>query len=61
MKNSLLFSIKIILFGIILPFKIWKISKDKLDAKSSIETMNDLLDEDYIATSWDPVYVEITN
>ena len=47
MKNSLLFSIKIILFGIILPFKIWKISKDKLDAKSSIETMNDLLDEDY--------------
>ena len=58
MKNSLLFSIKIILFGIILPFKIWKISKDKLDAKSNIETMSGLLDEDYIATSWLDWYVD---
>ena len=52
MKNTLLFSIKIILFGIILPFRIWQFSKGKLISKADTKSITDLLDEDYIATSW---------
>ena len=52
MKNTLLFSIKIILFGIILPFRIWQFSKDKLISEVDTKSITDLLDEDYIATSW---------
>ena len=52
MKNTLLFSIKIILFGIILPFRIWQFSKDKLISKADTKSITNLLDEDYIATSW---------
>ena len=52
MKNTLLFSIKIILFGIILPFRIWQFSKDKLISKADITSITNLLDKDYIATSW---------
>ena len=52
MKNTLLFSIKIILFGIILPFRIWQFSKDKLISKADTKSITNLLDDDYIATSW---------
>ena len=52
MKHTLLFSIKIILFGIILPFRIWQFSKDKLMSKADTKSITNLLDEDYIATSW---------
>ena len=52
MKNTLLFSIKIILFGIILPFRIWQFSKKKLMSKADTKSITNLLDDDYIATSW---------
>ena len=52
MKKTLLFSIKIILFGIILPFRIWQFSKDKLISKADTKSITNLLDKDYIATSW---------
>ena len=52
MKNTLLFAIKIILFGIILPFRIWQFSKDKLISKADTTSITNLLDKDYIATSW---------
>ena len=52
MKNTLLFSIKIILFGIILPFIIWQFSKEKLFRQADSESITSLLDQDYIATSW---------
>ena len=52
MKNTLLFAIKIILFGIILPFRIWQFSKEKLMSKADTKSITNLLDEDYIATSW---------
>ena len=52
MKKTLLFSIKIILFGIILPFRIWQFSKEKLISKADTKSITNLLDKDYIATSW---------
>ena len=52
MKKTLLFSIKIILFGIILPFRIWQFSKNKLMSKADTKSITNLLDKDYIATSW---------
>jgi len=52
MKDTLLFSIKIMLFGIILPFRIWQFSKEKLMSKADTKSITSLLDEDYIATSW---------
>ena len=52
MKKSLLFSIKIIFFGLILPFRIWQFSKNKLMSKADTKSITNLLDEDYIATSW---------
>ena len=52
MKKTLLFSIKIILYGIILPFRIWQFSKNKLMSKADTKSITNLLDEDYIATSW---------
>ena len=52
MKNTVLFSIKIILFGIILPFRIWQFSKEKLISNSENNSVKSLLDEDYIVTSW---------
>ena len=52
MKDTLIFSIKIILFGIILPFKIWQFSKEKLFSKADSKSITSLLDEEYIATSW---------
>ena len=52
MKKTLLFSIKIIFFGFILPFRIWQFSKNKLMSKADTKSITNLLDEDYIATSW---------
>ena len=52
MKKTLLLSIKIILFGIILPFKIWQFSKEKLMNEVDTKSITSLLDKDYIATSW---------
>ena len=52
MKKTLLFSIKIILYGIILPFRIWQFSQDKLISKADTKSITNLLDKDYIATSW---------
>ena len=52
MKKTLLLSIKIILFGIILPFKIWQFSKEKLMKEVDTKSITSLLDKDYIATSW---------
>ena len=52
MKNTLLFSIKIILYGIILPLKVWQFSKEKLMIKADTKSITNLLDKDYIATSW---------
>ena len=52
MVKLLLFSIKILLFGMILPLKIWKFSKEKLITKADNHSITDLLDADYIATSW---------
>ena len=52
MKKSFIFSLKILLFGIILPFKIWQFSKEKLFSKADSKSITSLLDEDYIATSW---------
>ena len=52
MKKTLLFSIKIIFFGFILPFRIWQFSKNKLMSKADTKSITNLLDDDYIATSW---------
>ena len=52
MKKLILFSIKVLLFGMILPFKIWIFSKEKLITKADTNSITDLLDTDYIATSW---------
>ena len=52
MKKSFIFSLKILLFGIILPFKIWQFSKEKLFSKADTQSITNLLDKDYIATSW---------
>ena len=52
MKKSLFLSLKIMFYGIILPFKIWQFSKKKLIIKSNSNTISSMLDEDYIATSW---------
>ena len=52
MKKSFIFSLKILLFGIILPFKIWQFSKEKLFSKADSKSITSLLDEEYIATSW---------
>ena len=52
MKKSFIFSLKLLLFGIVLPFKIWQFSKEKLISKSENNSVKSLLDEDYIVTSW---------
>ena len=52
MLKAIIFSLKILLYGIILPFKIWQFSKEKLLSKSGSDSIKSLLDKDYIATSW---------
>ena len=52
MKQTFTFSLRIIFSGIILPFRIWQYSKEKLISKSDNNSVKSLLDEDYIVTSW---------
>ena len=52
MIHAFIFSFKIIFFGIILPFRIWQFSKEKLISKADTKSITNLLDKDYIATSW---------
>ena len=52
MKQTFTFSLRIIFSGIILPFRIWQYSKEKLISKSENNSVKSLLDEDYIVTSW---------
>jgi len=58
MKDSILFSIKIILFGFILPFKTWQLAKKKLINHSKSQSLTSLLDEDYIVTSWLDYFID---
>jgi len=52
MKKAFIFSLRIIFFGILLPFRIWQYSKDKILSKAENNSVKSLLDEDYIVTSW---------
>ena len=52
MKQVFIFSLRIIFSGILLPFRIWQFSKEKLISKSDNNSVKSLLDEDYIVTSW---------
>ena len=52
MIQAIKFSLKILFSGIILPFRIWQFSKNKLISKEGCDSITSLLDEDYIATSW---------
>ena len=51
MLKAITTATSIILFGFILPFKIWKLSMNRLISKNKTR-MDDLLDNQYIATSW---------
>ena len=52
MLKTIKFSLRILFSGIILPFRIWQFSKDKLISKADTKSITNLLDKDYIATSW---------
>ena len=52
MIQAIIFSLKILFSGIILPFRIWQFSKDKLLSKAENNSIKSLLDDDYIVTSW---------
>ena len=52
MKLAIYLAIKIILFGFVLPFKIWNLSKQKLLNNSRRKPIDSLLENDYIVTSW---------
>ena len=52
MIQAFIFSLRIIFSGILLPFRIWQFSKEKLISKSDNNSVKSLLDEDYIVTSW---------
>ena len=52
MSQAFIFSFRIIFSGILLPFRIWQFSKEKLISKSENNSVKSLLDEDYIVTSW---------
>ena len=52
MRQAFIFSLRIIFSGILLPFRIWQFSKEKLISKSDNNSVKSLLDEDYIVTSW---------
>ena len=46
MRQAFLFSLRIIFSGILLPFRIWQFSKEKLISKSENNSVKSLLDED---------------
>ena len=52
MKLAIYLAIKIILFGFVLPYKIWNLSKQKLLNNSRRKPIDSLLENDYIVTSW---------
>ena len=52
MKKTFFYSFKILLFSFLLPFKIWKATKSKIQKNLKTGKIDTLLDEDYIATSW---------
>ena len=52
MKKTILLAVRILLFGFILPFRIWQLSREKLVHKSKSNSITNLLDYDYVATSW---------
>ena len=52
MLKAIKFSLRILFSGIILPFRIWQFSKDKLLSKAEVKSVKSLLDDDYIVTSW---------
>ena len=52
MLRAIIFALKIIFSGILLPFRIWQFSKEKLITKSENNSVKSLLDKDYIVTSW---------
>ena len=52
MLKTIKFSLRILFSGIILPFRIWQFSKDKLSNKAENNSVKSLLDDDYIVTSW---------
>ena len=52
MLKAIIFSLKILFSGILLPFRIWQFSKEKLISKTENISVKSLLDEDYIVTSW---------
>ena len=52
MRQAFIFSLRIIFSGILLPFRIWQFSKEKLISNSENNSVKSLLDEDYIVTSW---------
>ena len=52
MSKAFIFSLRILFYGIILPFRIWQFSKNKLMSKADTKSITNLLDDDYIATSW---------
>ena len=52
MFKAIKFSLRILFSGIILPFRIWQFSKRKLLSKAENNSVKNLLDDDYIVTSW---------
>ena len=52
MLKTIKFSLRILFSGIILPFRIWQFSKEKLLSKAENHSVKSLLDDDYIVTSW---------
>ena len=58
MKSAIYLAIKIILFGFLLPYKIWNLSWIKLLNNSQKKSIDSLLDNDYIATSWLDLFID---
>ena len=58
MKTAIYLAIKIILFGFLLPYKTWNLSWKKLLKNSQKQSIEFLLDNDYIATSWLDLFID---
>ena len=52
MRQTFIFSLRILFSGIILPYRIWQFSKEKLISNAGNNSVKNLLDRDYIVTSW---------
>ena len=51
MIKAFLLSIRILIFGFLLPFQIWKFSKEKV-LSIGRNPIHSILDEEYVVTSW---------